>query len=45
MEKLALYGGNPASPKLLGYGHQDISEDDIAAVVETLRSDYLIPVQ
>ena len=41
MEKLALYGGNPASPKLLGYGHQDISEDDIAAVVETLRSDYL----
>lgn len=41
MEKLALYGGNPASPKFLGYGHQDINEDDIAAVVETLRSDYL----
>ncbi len=41
MEKLALYGGSPASPKLLGYGHQDINEDDIAAVVDTLRSDYL----
>ena len=41
MEKLALYGGNPASPKFLGYGHQDVNEDDIAAVVETLRSDYL----
>jgi len=41
MEKLALYGGNPASPKFLGYGHQDVNEGDIAAVVETLRSDYL----
>lgn len=41
MEKLALHGGSPASSRLLGYGHQDISEDDIAAVVDTLRSDYL----
>lgn len=41
MEKLALYGGTPVSPKYLGYGHQDINEDDIAAVVATLKSDYL----
>lgn len=41
MEKLALYGGSPASPHYLGYGHQDINDEDIAAVVETLKSDYL----
>lgn len=41
MEKLALYGGIPASSRFLGYGHQDINEDDIAAVVATLKSDYL----
>lgn len=41
MEKLALYGGNPASSHYLGYGHQDINDEDIAAVVETLKSDYL----
>ncbi|MGI6218213.1 MAG: UDP-4-amino-4,6-dideoxy-N-acetyl-beta-L-altrosamine transaminase [Coriobacteriales bacterium] len=41
MEELALHGGTPASPVLLGYGHQSIDDDDVAAVVETLRSDYL----
>lgn len=41
MEKLALYDGSPASPHYLGYGHQDINDEDIAAVVETLKSDYL----
>lgn len=41
MEKLALYGGNPANSHYLGYGHQDINDEDIAAVVETLKSDYL----
>lgn len=41
MEELALYGGTPASPQYLGYGHQDINEEDIAAVVSTLKSDYL----
>lgn len=41
MEELALYGGTPASRQYLGYGHQDINEEDIAAVVSTLKSDYL----
>lgn len=41
MEDLAIFGGSPASPKLLGYGHQDVNDDDIRAVVDTLKSDYL----
>lgn len=41
METLALYGGKPASSRFLGYGHQSIDEDDIAAVVDTLKGDYL----
>lgn len=41
MTKLALYGGEPASSIYLGYGHQNISEDDIQAVVNCLKSDYL----
>jgi perosamine synthetase len=41
MEELAINGGAPVSDKLLGYGHQDISEADIQAVVDCLRSDYL----
>lgn len=40
-DKLALCGGEPVRPKLLPYGRQRIDEDDIAAVVETLRSDWL----
>lgn len=41
MEELAINGGVPARDELLGYGHQDIDESDIQAVVDTLRSDYL----
>lgn len=41
MEELALYGGAPASPRFLGYGRQAIDDRDVAAVVETLKSDYL----
>ncbi len=41
MEDLAINGGKPASEKLLGYGHQDINNDDIQAVCDCLRSDYL----
>ena len=41
MEELAINGGKPASERLLGYGHQDISEEDIQAVADCLRSDYL----
>lgn len=41
MEELAINGGMPASPKVLGYGHQDINEDDVKAVTDCLRGDYL----
>src|SRR5436190_6398300 len=40
-EALALHGGTPARNTLLPYGRQSIDEDDIQAVVETLRSDWL----
>jgi UDP-4-amino-4,6-dideoxy-N-acetyl-beta-L-altrosamine transaminase len=40
-ELLAAHGGTPVREKLLPYGRQSIDEDDIAAVVETLRSDWL----
>jgi perosamine synthetase len=40
-EALALHGGTPVRAELLPYGRQSIDEDDIAAVVETLRSDWL----
>lgn len=39
--ELAIYGGSPASEHYLGYGHQDISAEDIQAVVDCLKSDYL----
>lgn len=38
---LALEGGTPVRSKLLPYGRQWISDDDIAAVVATLRGDWL----
>lgn len=41
MERLAIDGGEPALDHLVGYGHQDIDESDVAAVVDVLRSDYL----
>src|SRR6266571_7190639 len=40
-EALALHGGKPVRPTLLPYGRQSIHEDDIQAVVDTLRSDWL----
>lgn len=41
MEKPAIEGGKPAREQKIFYGHQYIDEDDIQAVVEVLRSDYL----
>lgn len=41
MDKLAIFGGKPVREKLLPYGRQTVTEEDIAAVVETLRSDWL----
>ncbi|MBZ5705057.1 MAG: UDP-4-amino-4,6-dideoxy-N-acetyl-beta-L-altrosamine transaminase [Acidobacteriia bacterium] len=38
---LAIDGGPPVRKTLLPYGRQSIEERDIAAVVETLRSDWL----
>jgi perosamine synthetase len=40
-ETLALHGGSPVRAKFLPYGRQSIDDGDIAAVVETLRSDWL----
>ncbi len=40
-ETLAIHGGKPVREKLLPYGRQQIDEDDIAAVVAVLRSDWL----
>ena len=41
MEKLANTRSSVVRDDLLGYGHQDVSEDDIRAVVDVLRSDFL----
>lgn len=41
MEKLAILGGRPVRSTPLTYGKQYIDEEDIQAVVETLKSDYL----
>ncbi len=38
---LAIDGGTPVRETLLPYGRQSIEEDDIASVVEVLRSDWL----
>lgn len=38
---LALYGGTPVRKTLLPYGRQKIDEEDINAVVEVLKSDYV----
>ncbi len=40
-ELIALEGGAPVRKTLLPYGRQSVSEDDIQAVVEVLRSDWL----
>ena len=39
--RLAIDGGAPVRPALLGYGRQSVGEDDIQAVVDVLRSDML----
>lgn len=41
MEKLAIFGGTPVREKPIYYGRQYIDEEDVAAVVETLTSDYI----
>ncbi|NBG89530.1 UDP-4-amino-4,6-dideoxy-N-acetyl-beta-L-altrosamine transaminase [Isachenkonia alkalipeptolytica] len=41
MEKLAINGGNPIRDTYLAYGKQSVNEDDIKAVVEVLKGDYL----
>jgi perosamine synthetase len=39
--RLAIEGGLPVRDRLLPYGRQKIAEEDIAAVVEVLRSDWV----
>lgn len=41
MNKLAINGGEPVRKEKIYYGHQWINEDDIQAVCDVLRSDYL----
>lgn len=41
MENLAIFGGNPVLEERIGYGHQYIDDQDIQAVVDVLKSDYL----
>ena len=39
--ELALHGGTPVRQMMLPYGRQWLDDDDVAAVVEVLRSDWL----
>lgn len=41
MEKLAIHGGKPVRENKIFYGRQWVDEDDVKAVAEVLRSDYL----
>ncbi len=41
MEELAIYGGTPVRREPLSYGRQDIDDQDIQAVTEVLKNDYL----
>lgn len=41
MEKLAIHGGTPIREHKISYGRQCIEEDDIQAVIDVLKSDYL----
>lgn len=41
MNKLAIDGGEPVRKEKIYYGHQWVDEDDIQAVCDVLRSDYL----
>jgi len=40
-EQLALYRGQPVRDNWLPYGHHSIDEEDIAAVVQVMRSDWI----
>jgi len=40
-DELAIDGGRPARQAMLPYGRQSIDEDDVRAVVEVLKSDWL----
>jgi perosamine synthetase len=40
-QKLALLGGSPVRERLLPYGRQSITKEDIAAVTKVLKSDFL----
>jgi dTDP-4-amino-4,6-dideoxygalactose transaminase len=39
--KLAINGGKPVRKEFLPYGHQNITDNDINAVVEVLKSDFI----
>ena len=41
IDGLAIHGGTPVRRTMLPYGHQWLDDDDIAAVVEVLRSNWL----
>ena len=41
MEKLAVFGGEPVRKETIFYGCQWIDDNDVAAVVETLKSNYI----
>lgn len=41
MDKLAINGGKPVRESFLSYGKQSISDDDIEAVVNVLKGNYL----
>ena len=41
MEKPAICGGTPVRDTKIFYGHQYIDDDDIKAVVDVMKSDYL----
>ncbi len=41
MEELAIFGGKPVRETPIAYGRQYIDEEDIQAVTDTLRGDYL----
>ncbi|MFC1954520.1 UDP-4-amino-4,6-dideoxy-N-acetyl-beta-L-altrosamine transaminase [Chloroflexota bacterium] len=41
MDRLAIEGGIPVRDTLLPYGHQTIDEEDIKAVTEVLRTDWI----
>jgi len=41
VETLAIHGGTPVREKLLPYGRQSLDDEDIQAVVEVLKSDWL----